>query len=292
MSGGVAGYGIDVSHYQGKIDWKKVAGKGITSCGNLPVNFAVLKCIYEAQNHRKDDCFENNYQGCIDNAINVGVYMYHARTSLADPVAEARALIKALGGRKLHIGIWHDLEDKNLQAAGNPAINALLKIEDEILRAAGYTDIGIYCNKYWYDSVLDTKYLKSIYKYWWIARYLKNDVGQIPGDSMSPKNFANAWQFSSKGRVDGISGNVDLDIDYTGLAAAMSGDVPKESAGPIASGLGIKTIKVTNKLNVRKSPELGDNIIGQLSSGTQVNVTEIQGKWAKIEGWVSTNYLT
>lgn len=286
-----AGYGIDVSHHQGKIDWKRVATKGITSIGNLPVNFAILKCIYESKSHGTDPQFEANYRGCLDNAINVGVYVYHGAESLRDPEAEAKALLKVLNGRKLHLGIWHDLEDKALQSAGNAAINALLKIQDDIFKAAGYSDIGIYCNKYWYDKILDTKYLRTIYKYWWIARYLKNDVGQIPGDSMSPKSFADAWQFSSKGRVDGIAGNVDLDIDYTGLAAAMQGDGPKESAGPIISDLGIKTVKVTNKLNVRKSPELGDNIIGQLSNGSRVNVTEIKGSWAHIEGWVSTNYL-
>jgi GH25 family lysozyme M1 (1,4-beta-N-acetylmuramidase) len=287
----IAGYGIDVSHHQGKIDWPKVARSGITSAGNLPVNFSILKCIYEAQNHRPDEYFDKNYQGCIDNAINVGIYVYHASKSLADPVAEAEALVKTLNGRKLHLGIWHDLEDKSLRAAGNLAIHKMLKIEDEILKSHGYTDIGIYCSKYWHDSVLDKKYLKGIYKYWWIARYLKNDLGQIPPESMSPSKYADAWQFSSKGKVSGIAGNVDLDVDFTGLAAAMAKDLPKSEDGYTPSKQGIKTVKVTNKLNVRTSPELGDNIISQLPNGTKVNVTEISGKWAKIEGWVSTNYL-
>ena len=288
----VAGYGIDVSHYQKNIGWGMVAKNGITSAGNLPVNFAILKCIYEAQSHRPDEYFEKNYQGCIDNAINVGIYVYHASKSLADPVAEAEALVRTLNGRKLHLGIWHDLEDKSLRAAGNNAIHQMLKIEDEILKSHGYTDIGIYCSKYWHDSILDKKYLKERYKYWWIARYLKSDLGQIPPESMSPEKYANAWQFSSKGKVSGIAGNVDLDIDFMGLAAAMAKDIPKSEDGYTPSKHGIKTVKVTNKLNIRTSPELGDNIISQLPNGTKVNVTEISGKWAKIEGWVSTNYLT
>lgn len=287
----VAGYGIDVSHYQKNIGWGMVAKNGITSAGNLPVNFAILKCIYEAQSHRPDEYFEKNYQGCIDNAINVGIYVYHASKSLADPVAEAEALVKVLNGRKLHLGIWHDLEDKSLRSAGNNAIHQMLKIEDEILKSHGYTDIGIYSSKYWHDSILDKKYLKGIYKYWWIARYLKNDIGQIPPESMSPEKYANAWQFSSKGKVSGIAGNVDLDIDFTGLAAAMAKELPKSADGYTPSKQGIKTVKVTNKLNIRLSPELGDNILGQLPNGAKVNVTEKSGKWAKIEGWVSTNYL-
>ena len=200
----IAGYGIDVSHHQGKIDWSKVARSGITSAGNLPANFAILKCIYEAQSHRPDERFEDNYRGCIDNAINVGIYVYHASASLADPVAEAEALVRTLNGRKLHLGIWHDLEDKSLR----------------------------------------------------------------------------------------IAGNVDLDIDFTGLAAAMAKELPKSADGYTPSKQGLKTVKVTNKLNIRLSPELGDNIIDQLPNGAKVNVTEISGKWAKIEGWVSTNYLT
>lgn len=286
----ISGYGIDVSHHQGVIDWKNVASKGITSCGNVPVSFAILKCIYESKNHGTDPQFENNYKGCIDNNISVGVYVYHGRESLKDPAAEAKALIKVLSGRKLNIGIWHDLEDASLKAAGNPAINALLKIQDDIYKAAGYKDIGIYCNKYWYESVLDTKYLKNIYKYWWIARYPKNDLGVLPYSTMSPKAYANAWQFSSKGRVFGIDGNVDLDIDYTGLASQMSGDIPKEEDGPIISDLGIKTV-TANRLNVRKTPKMANNIIGQLPLGTKVEVTDLDGNWAKIEGWVSTKYL-
>jgi uncharacterized protein YgiM (DUF1202 family) len=71
----------------------------------------------------------------------------------------------------------------------------------------------------------------------------------------------------------------------------MAKDLPKSEDGFTPSKQDIKTVKVTNKLNIRLNPELGDNIIGQLPNGAKVNVTENSGKWSKIEGWVSTNYL-
>ena len=68
-------FGIDVSHYQGQIDWSKVAAS--------EKKFAIIKAMYEAQSHRKDEFFEANYRGAGDYGIDRGVYIFIASASIA-----------------------------------------------------------------------------------------------------------------------------------------------------------------------------------------------------------------
>ena len=211
--------GIDVSHYQGKIDWIKVkeAGK----------RFAILKCQYEAQSHRKDETFEYNYEQAGINELCRGVYIYIARHSMEDPVADAKALLDHLKGRTLEYGIWLDLEDKNLRPAGKAYIKNLANLYSNIFKEAGYY-VGIYCNHDWYINVIDTE-LKQNYDFW-IARYRSFDNGVYNEfSSLKPKfRQAVAWQYSSKGKVPGISGNVDLDVDLDGIINLYAQGQPKE----------------------------------------------------------------
>ena len=92
----------------------------------------------------------------------------------------------------------------------------MVHIYGQIFRSAGYY-VGIYCNRDWYLNVIHDD-LKSRFDFW-IARYKKNDDGvYYPYSSLKPPaNMAVAWQYSSKGRVPGIKGNVDLDVDYDGI---------------------------------------------------------------------------
>ena len=201
-------FGIDVSHYQGEIDWKKVKDQNI--------DFAILKCMYEAQSHRIDETFENNYRKCGVYGISRGVYIFIGRASIADPQADAKALLRHLNDRPLEYGIWLDYESEHLRRAGKKKIEEMTHIYADAFRAAGYY-VGIYCNKDWYDNVIPAS-LRSEYEFW-IARYPKNDVGAYnPRSSLRPSYFsAVAWQYSSKGHVDGISPVVDLDVDYDGI---------------------------------------------------------------------------
>lgn len=209
--------GIDVSHHNGVIDWKKVAASG--------KKFAVLKCQYEAQSHRKDDCFEANYKGCEDNGIARGVYIYIARTSMADPVQDAKSLLAHINGRKLEYGIWLDLEDKTVDVKGKAYIRNLAYQYADIFIKAGYY-VGIYCNRDWHIRLIHDD-LKRDFDFW-IARYPKNDKGVYNEHStLKPSaNMAVAWQYSSKGYVPGIKGNVDLDIDYDGIVSLMAASTP------------------------------------------------------------------
>ena len=201
-------FGIDVSHYQRTIEWKKVAESG--------KKFAILKCMYEAQSHRIDEYFEENYRQCGIYGLARGVYIYIARASIADPVGDANALLAHLKNRPLEYGIWLDFEDESLRRQGKAKIRDLAYLYIGKFRSAGY-HVGIYCNKDWYDNVIHPD-LKRDFDFW-IARYPKNDVGAYYHSSKLKPNYQQAvgWQYSSKGKVPGINGNVDLDVDFDGV---------------------------------------------------------------------------
>lgn len=208
-------FGVDVSHHNGKIDWAAVAKNG--------KKFAIMKAQYEAQDHKIDECFEANYKGAGANGLARGVYIYIARTSVADPVADVKALLEKLKGRTLEYGIWLDLEDANIKYLGRDGIERVSYIYANLLRAAGYY-VGIYCNVDWYKNLMSDK-LKHDFDFW-IARYPKNDTGMYnPTSSLKPKNIAVAWQYSSKANVPGIKTRVDVNVDFDGVIDMNGTDI-------------------------------------------------------------------
>ena len=201
-------FGIDVSHYQGKIDWKKVKAQG--------KDFAIMKCMYEAQSYRIDETFEENYRQCGIYGIARGVYIFIGRCSIEDPQRDAKALLDHLKGRPLEYGIWLDYESEFLRKQGKKKIQDMTYIYANAFRSAGYY-VGIYCNKDWYDNVISDP-LKMDFDFW-IARYPKTDIGVYSKSSKLRPSYkaAVAWQYSSKGKVAGIIPVVDLDVDYDGV---------------------------------------------------------------------------
>ena len=197
-------YGIDVSRYQQDINWTLVKKDGI--------EFAIIKAMSESK-RTPDPKFYQNYDGCKENGIKQGIYIYMASRSLQDPKGEANRVLEILDGRKLPYRLWFDLEDRSLRAAGKDRINNIVNIETAIFKQAGYK-VGIYSNRDWFANVLDKSIL--IDKPFWCARYPLGDTGVIV-ERLSPQKYAQAWQYSSKGNVKGIKGNVDRDVDFVGL---------------------------------------------------------------------------
>lgn len=218
-------FGIDVSHYQGKIDWKKVKESGKA--------FAIMKCMYEAQSHRKDEYFEENYRASGIYGLSRGVYIFIASSSIKDPEGDAKALLKHLNDRPLEYGIWLDYESQVLRNQGREKIRDLTYIYADLFRSAGYYT-GIYCNKDWYDHVIDER-LKQDFDFW-VARYPRADAGIYnPKSSLKPSyKTAVAWQYSSKGNVPGIKGHVDLDVDFDGVVSLIAKEPYKKSDLEIA----------------------------------------------------------
>ena len=188
--------GIDVSSYQKKPDWAKVKKSG--------VRFAILRIM---NSKGKDTSFEHNYKGCRAEGIPVGVYRFSYALSEAQARAEAEAVLKELAGRDLEMGVWLDLEWSKQRALGRRKVKKIAEAFMKVIRKGGY-ECGIYCNRDWYINVcggLNAKY--------WIARYPAVDDGTLKA-GLKPRLGEAGWQYSSKGKVSGIAGNVDLDIWY------------------------------------------------------------------------------
>lgn len=190
--------GIDVSAYQGKIDWETVADYGM--------GFAILR-ITEKGN-KTDSTFEQNYKGCTQHGIPVGVYKYSYAKSPAQAEQEAEVVLKVLNKRKLDFPVFYDLEWSEQRKLGSTAVEKIALAFLNKIQAAGYK-VGIYCNVDWYQNVLTA----ALKKYdCWIARYPANDNGTLQ-ERLRPE-VGVGWQYSSKATIPGIDTKVDRNVFY------------------------------------------------------------------------------
>ena len=203
--------GIDVSAWQGKIDWKTVADYGM--------GFAILR-ITEAGNVI-DSYFEQNFSECRKYNIPVGAYKYSYAMTVAEIQSEAKKVVEVLNGRKLQYPVWLDLEWNNQRSLGAEQIHKLAEAFEKIITAAGYK-FGIYCNVDWYLNVICSHLKKYDF---WIARYPASDNGTLQ-ERLRP-DFGVGWQYSSKAKIPGISGTVDRNIFYKDYNEAK--DIEKEN---------------------------------------------------------------
>lgn len=197
--------GIDVSKHQGKIDWKKVKASG--------VQFAILRAGYGRDTSQKDACFESNYKGCTANGIPCGVYWYSYAMTPEDARKEAKACLEVIKGKQLEYPVYFDIEEKKQLALGKEACTEIAKAFLEAVESAGYW-VGIYSSKSHLESYISED-VRARYAVW-VAHYGVKKT--------SYKGQLGMWQKSSTGKVDGISGDVDLNecyVDYpTSIRAA------------------------------------------------------------------------
>lgn len=238
--------GIDVSSYQGKPNWEQVRKSGM--------EFAVLRIL---NSRGKDTSFEHNYSGCGAAGVRRGVYRFSYALTVSQARKEAQEVIDALAGRKLEMGVWLDLEWKKQRELGAVKVKEIANAWMEVIRAAGY-ECNIYCNTDWYKNVcggLDAKY--------WIARYPTGDNGTMK-ENLRPNVGEIGWQYSSKGRVLGISGNVDLDIWYGSVYAepasgySESGQCDAEAVRSLQEALNADGIRDRNGKELKVDGIRGD----------------------------------
>ena len=193
--------GIDVSRWNGTIDWKTVANYGM--------GFAILR-ITEKGNII-DSTFEPNYKGCIENKIPVGVYKYSYATTIAQIKDEANVVVKTLNKRKLDYPVFLDIEDKCQENLSDDLMMKMIKAFRAIIIKAGYK-FGIYCGYSWYQNQLP----EDAKKYdCWVARYPNNDTGDLQERLRVPASTGViGWQYSSSATLPGIPTKVDRSVFY------------------------------------------------------------------------------
>lgn len=189
--------GIDVSGYQGNIDWKKVKNDG--------VKFAIIKLgtIYDEDENSEESTFERNYNECIKNNIPVGVYVYNYCNSIEALKKGANWVLEVLNKRALNLPVYLDMEDKTIVSEGKAALTNQCNEFAKMLTNAGYK-VGVYANLNWFENYLEAKEFNSNISVW-VAQYYKECEYEGKYD---------IWQYSSSGKVDGISGNVDMNYLY------------------------------------------------------------------------------
>lgn len=189
--------GIDVSKWQGHIDWPRVTA-----------DFAIIRAGISTS---KDVRFEDNYSGATAAGIPVGVYWYLKAMTVEAAHREADACIKAISGKKLSYPVYADIEEAAQLRLGRDKLTAIAAAFLADIEAAGLF-AGLYSSK----SHLETCFTPEIRERYavWVAHY---GVGQT-----TYSGRYGMWQHTDKGTVDGISGAVDLDIAYVDYPAVIA----------------------------------------------------------------------
>lgn len=201
---------IDVSSYQGSINWDKVRASGIQG--------AILKII--RKDLAPDKQFENNWKGCEKAGVPiVGVYNYTYANTVVKARAAARAVIKVLDGREAMV--YLDVEDICMEGLGSELIN-IINAYAEVITGAGLK-VGVYTGQYFYNTYI--KPYGGVNYPLWIARYGLNNG--VPDQKYYPNiNGMIGWQYTSNGIVAGISGRVDISLWYEEIASGNVEDKP------------------------------------------------------------------
>lgn len=188
--------GIDVSGSNRIIDFTKVKKDN---------NFVILKLgnIYDDEKFYIDSKFERNYKECQKLGIPTGIYIYNYCNSVETLKKEIKEVLEYLEDRVLQMPIYLDMEDKSIKVEGKETLTQQCIEFTKLIEVEGYR-AGIYANLDWFKNYIDTsKFDKNVSV--WVAQYYKKCEYEGKYD---------IWQYSSDGRVDGVSGRVDMNYLY------------------------------------------------------------------------------
>lgn len=195
--------GVDVSYYQGDINWDKVKASGC--------EFAILRIGFrgygESGNMKIDEKFQTNLEGAHAAGLDVGAYFFAQAINEEEAIEEAEFVLNILNGVHLELPVIYDPELIRDDEARTDNVTGAQFTQNtiafcEYIKKAGYEPM-IYSNMVWEATIFDMEKLQA-YPFWYA------DYEPVP---QTPYDFS-IWQYSETGKVDGIEGNVDLNIQF------------------------------------------------------------------------------
>ena len=195
--------GIDISTWNGSVDWNAVKNSGIS--------FAIIRCGFRGTATGvlvEDSRFHTNIKGALNAGLKVGVYFYSSAVNDVEAVEEASMAATLCSGYKLSYPVFLDVERSSSGGGRADGLSpsertTVIKAFCATMENSGYK-AGLYANKNWMEDMIDTPSLSN-YRLW-LAQYAASPT-------YSRTRF-DIWQYTSKGSIGGISGRVDLNISY------------------------------------------------------------------------------
>lgn len=238
--------GIDISSHNETIDFDKVRSSGI--------DVVIMRCGYGRELSQKDERFDE-YYSLAYNKFKLGTYLYSYADSVETAKLEAKNTLELLKDKDFDY-VFYDLEDKKSESLSKETITNMYFAYKEIIEQAGYK-CGIYCNKSWANNKIDMSKISDIK---WVAAYGENN-GEVPSESVRFSD-CDIWQYTDQGRIDGINGNVDLNIIYNWEGKQVQSQPQKDDETSKDNKGIIATIQET--LNSKYGLNIGvDNIYGK-----------------------------
>ena len=193
VSGSVAKC-IDVSTWQGSIDFNKVKSAGY--------NYVIIRAGYGKEKSQKDNMFETNYKNAKSAGLKVGAYWFSYAMSPSTATAEADACLSCIKGKKFELPVYYDMEYQPAMNTSNSNYTKMAVNFCNKLKSNGFKS-GVYSSASVYDYLLNRTTLKNNGISIWNAEWY-----------IKPSITCDVWQYSDNGRINGISTNVDLNYIY------------------------------------------------------------------------------
>lgn len=283
--------GIDISTWQRNVNYSQLKSNGI--------DFVIIRCGYGKNESQKDDMFETHYNGCKNVGLKIGAYLYSYASNVDGALKEVENCLKFIKGKQFDLPIFYDLEDKQTAVASKETITEMAIVFCETILKNGY-HAGIYANLDWFNNKM------------YVDRLLKYNIWLAQWNNKPTANFrVDIWQYTSKGKINGINGNCDMDESYKDYSQVVENPVDNSNNDVyfdigktyttqvdlnVRTGAGTNyRIKRYNELTTDGKNHAYKQVYAVLKKGTRVTCQGIYLKndeiWIKIpSGFICANY--